>query len=432
MRKQKSLQRELNRWIVITALIFVLLGGLIAGGVAFYQARELQDHTLLEIARLIKAGKVNESKAIHHDIKKDTVIINELGEKQHVPIIPVTTADGFHTMELDDSTWRVFVTTQPGSKRRFSVAQQTKLRDKIAMASSLSVFLPIALLIIIMLLIIRQIIQRQFRSLSKLTKDLDQQDGMSLQHLPNKDIPIEVAPFVDSINGLLSRVNQAIKKQQRFIADAAHELRTPITALSLQVENLDKASTADAYKKRHNQLKLGLDRLRSLVVQLLDLARLQSEDEVSLETVSLNQIVQESIENLYPLAEKANIDLGVIKQEENIVVEDLQGRLHQLISNAISNAIHYTPQHGKIDISLYSEDGMATFVVEDTGIGIPEEELKLVKQPFYRVLESSQPGTGLGLAISHEIAQKLGGKIQLSNIKQGGLRFTYIQRLKKA
>ena len=430
MSQQKSLQRELNRWIVLTALIFVLIGGLIAGGVAFYQARELQDNTLLEIASLIHAGKVNESKMLHHDIRKDTIIINDLGGEQHTPVIPSNTPDGLHTMELNDSTWRVLVITLPDTQRRFSVAQQTKLRDKIAMAGSLNVFLPIALLIVIMLIIINLIIRRQFRSLSCLTEELDQQDGMNLQHLPSKDIPVEVAPFVDSINALLSRVNQAIIKQQRFIADAAHELRTPITALSLQVENLDKATTPRTYDKRQDQLKQGLKRLRNLVSQLLDLARLQSESEIALEPVSLNKIVQESIEDLFPLAEKSNIDLGVIKQDENIIVEDLQGRLKQLIYNAISNAIHYTPEGGKIDISLYIKNRIATFLVDDTGIGIPEKEIKLVKQPFYRIQESSQPGTGLGLAISHEIAQKLDGKITLSNRKEGGLRFIYTQKVK--
>ena len=246
MMRQRSLKRELNQWIIVTALVFVLLAGAIAGFVSFKQARELQDRTLHEIATLIRAGKVNESRVIHHDIKTDTVIINELGKKQHVPIVPEETPDGLHTMELDGSTWRVLIITQPASKRRFSVAQQTRLRDDIAMSSSLSVLLPILLLVAAMIIVIQLIINRQFKSLSRLVSRIDKQDGMNIQSIPKDKIFIEVLPFVESINALLERVARSMRKQQRFIADAAHELRTPVTALSLQVENLKKAhSDAD-------------------------------------------------------------------------------------------------------------------------------------------------------------------------------------------
>jgi len=429
--KQKSLKRELNRWIIFTALAFVLVGGAIAGRVAFNQARELQDHTLLEIAKLIKAGKLKESRLLHHDIDKETIIINELGKKQHIPIIPTDFVDGFHTQKLDGSFWRIFIITQPYTQRRFSVAQQTRLRDDIAMSSSLAVLLPLILLVGIMSLIIHFIIKRQFNSLSQLAKVIDHQDGTNPQDLKDRDIPIEIAPFVNSINSLLSRVRQSMQKQQRFIADAAHELRTPITALSLQLENLDKAQDKSDRAERQEKLKYSLTRLSKLVSQLLNLARLQSEESQASDVFSLNTIVQETIAALFPLAEEANIDLGMIRQEDNMHVLDYQGRIDQLIYNAIDNAIHYSPQGGKIDVSLYKEKGKSVFLVEDTGIGIPEEELERVMQPFHRVNESNQPGNGLGLAISSEIAQHLGGVITLKNRSTGGLIYRYEQLLAK-
>ena len=119
----------------------------------------------------------------------------------------------------------------------------------------------------------------------------------------------------------------------------------------------------------------------------------------------------------------------MVRQEENIVVCDQHGRLSQLVRNAIDNAIHYTPQGGKVDISLFTKSGKAVFMVEDTGIGIPEADLQQVMQPFYRVLQSAKPGNGLGLAICHEIAQLLGGVIILTNREQGGLQFRYEQPL---
>jgi len=426
--KQKSLKRELNHWITFTALAFVLIGGAIAGRVAFNQARELQDHTLLEIAKLIKAGKLKESRLLHHDIDIETIIINELGEKQHVPVIPLDISDGFHTKEFDGNNWRVFITTQPDTQRRFSVAQQTRLRDDIAMSSSLAVLLPLVLLVGLMSLIIHFIIKRQFNSLSQLAQAIDNQDGTNPQTLRNRDIPVEITPFVNSINSLLSRVRQSMQKQQRFIADAAHELRTPITALSLQLENLDQAQSQSDRAKHQQQLQFSLTRLGRLVSQLLDLARLQNEEIQAREVILLNKIVQETIAALYPLAEAANIDLGMIRQENNIYVYDYQGRIGQLIYNAIDNAIHYSPKGGTVDISLFTQNGNAIFLVEDTGIGIPEDELEQVMQPFHRINESNQPGNGLGLAISHEIAQHLGGTITLKNRPSGGLVYQYKQK----
>ena len=427
MIKQKSLQRELRRWIILTAFAFVLLGAIIAGGVAFYQARELQDHTLKEIASLVGAGKINDSAMLYHDIETSTVIINELGEKQHIPIIPLDSKDGLQTMRLDGGNWRVLIITQPTSKRRFSIAQQTELRDKIAMSSSLSVFLPIILLVVMMLLMIHMIIGKQFRSLGFLSKEIDQQDGAHLKKIPENEIPIEIAPFVHSINSLLARVHKTLQKQQRFIADAAHELRTPIAALSLQAGNLAQAKTANAREERQQNLQQGLNRLRTLVNQLLDLARLQSEEDPLTRKISFNKVVRNAVADLHPLAEARYIDLGMIQQEENIVVNDKQGRLSQLVYNAIDNAIHYTPSGGKVDISLFTQEDKAVFKVEDNGIGIPENELGQVMQPFYRVQGSQHQGNGLGLAISHEIAQLLEGEICLENKEKGGLCFSYRQ-----
>ena len=291
-------------------------------------------------------------------------------------------------------------------------------------------FLPIALLASLMLFIINRILRRQFRSLGKLTKLMDRQDGVNLEKLSENNIPIEISPFVHSINTLLERIERTINKQQRFIADAAHELRTPLTALSLQVETLSQANETNLGQESLKQLQKSLERLRRLVTQLLDLARLQNEGEYVVQKVSFNQIVEDAMADLYLMAEASDIDLGMVRHDENINVDDQQGRLSQLVYNAIDNAIHYSSPGGKVDISLYLEKNKAVFLVEDNGIGIPEVELEQVMQAFYRVNESNKPGNGLGLSISHEISKLLGGEIHLENRTSGGLRFRYMQLAK--
>jgi two-component system, OmpR family, sensor kinase len=142
--------------------------------------------------------------------------------------------------------------------------------------------------------------------------------------------------------------------------------------------------------------------------------------------VSLNQVVQHVIADLYPLAEAKNIDLGVSRQEKLMVLDKGAGLSH-LVRNAIDNAIRYTPVGGTVNVSLSSEGVYAVFCVEDTGKGIPEQELQHIFEPFYRAHDNIQPGNGLGLTISLEVARKLGGHITLLNRSEGGVEFRYRQ-----
>lgn len=451
MIRQKSLQRELYRWIIISALILVVLSSAIAGILAFKQAKELQDSTLKEISLLVRNGqldfsnyndfeddhdrkdrrKKNRKRFKKHDDDDDetSIIIHEIGRGKHLPGISPNIRDGLQTIRLKGEEWRVLTITQFDNNRRFSITQPTELRDQIAVSSAISALLPILFLVTIMLIAINIIIRRQFKSLNLLAKNIDQQDGTQLKRLSEKNIPLEIIPFIGSINSLISRVQQVMRKQQRFIADAAHELRTPITALSLQSENLKESKSASDRESREQQLQSGFDRLGKLVAQLLDLARLQSSVDVKNQTISFNDVVKNTIADLYPLAEASELDLGMLRQDNDILVTDQSGRLGQLVNNAIGNAINYTPANGKVDISLFKENGKAVFLVEDNGIGIPEDELQQVMEPFHRVLESGKPGNGLGLAICHEIAERLNGEISLSNRKGGGLCFRYEQKL---
>jgi len=429
---RRSLQRDLNRWITWTALVFALVAGLTASGIMFYEAREHQDEILLEIAHLVNTGQLNENTPHqrHDDGEEDEAILIrrlDTDSPPAMPRLPKNLSDGLQTITLENEQWRVF-TIHLASGKRYAIAQRTEHRDEIALASSLNVFLPIILLVLVMLLIIHFIIRNRLSPLKSLSARLDRQDVTGLKPLPETDVPEEIAPFVSSINVLLERIQQAMQKQYRFIADAAHELRTPVTALSILAENTEKANSDTDRRERQQLLGQGLDRLRVLVGQLLDLARLQSDHESPSEVVSLNQVVQNAIADLYPLAEAGRVDLGVTRQDA-ISVLDQEGRLGQLVRNAIENAIRYTPAGGKVDVRLLNEAGEAIFCVEDTGPGIPENELAEVMEPFYRSQGNPQPGNGLGLAIVREIAQRLGGCITLSNRPEGGLSFKYTQHI---
>ena len=425
-----SIQHQLNRWIIMTSSAFMVFGGLLSASIVFKEATDIQDSLLREIASLVRQGNLGDNSASRNNNKGEelSILIQpvDAANSKYGLHLPENLVDGLQTLTLDGESWRVLVIKQTFTGEKYLIAQQTELRNDLALASGLNVFLPMLGLVIFMLVIIRWMIRHLFKPVDQLVNQLLQQNELKPEPLTQQKLPTEIAPFVAAINDLLNRIRTTLHKQQRFISDAAHELRTPVTALSLMAENLQKATTETVRRQRQQQLKESLERLRWLLNQLLDMARLQSDAQNPMTPVSLKQIIQQTIADLYPLAEKSAVDLGVTRLQD-ITVQDQDDRLQQLVRNAIDNAILYTPAGGQINISLYLENDQAVFCVEDSGQGIPQQALGQVFEPFYRCPQNSQPGNGLGLAISQEIAQRLQGQIKLQNLAEGGLRFSYRQ-----
>ena len=427
----QSLQRNLNRRIIAATTLFALLASAVSGWVAFNEAREWQDNLLQQVAALVESGSSADGLLDRDSDPEETLVLQRLGDRSpHSLPLPGDLDDGLYTLHFNGVGWRVLVYTGHRSKvrpgGRFAVSQQTQARDEVAWNNSLHTLLPVVLLAPLLLMVVGYAVRQSVKPVSDLAEAVDRRGESSLAPLPDKPVPREIAPFVASINRLLERLRRAIEQQHRFVADAAHELRTPIAGLSLLAENLAAASTLEASRQQLVPLQEGLSRMQMLVAQLLDLARLQGEREATNERVDLQQIVQNIIAELYPLAERKSIDLGMPRSEP-LAVMDVSGNLRILIRNGVENAIRYTPDGGRVDVSLFGEQTNAVILIEDTGCGIPAQELSQVFEPFYRVGVNSEPGNGLGLAISQEIACQLGGCITLHNRPDGGLQFRYTQ-----
>jgi two-component system, OmpR family, sensor kinase len=424
-----SLQRSLNRRILSATALFALLASAVSGLVAFSEARELQDNLLHQVASLVDSHPAGRDMLDQGGDPEDTLVLQRLGEQSlHSLPIPTDLQDGLHTLELRGVGWRVLIYTGRTDGTRLAVSQQTEARDEVAWNNSLHTLLPVLLLAPILIVVVSLAVKQSVKPVSDLADLVDRRDESSLEMLPVTPVPKEISPFIASINRLLERLQAAINQQRRFVADAAHELRTPMTGLSLLAENLSSVSTVEEMQQRLVPLQEGLSRMQVLVSQLLDLARLQSESRNEPVTVDLQHIVKGVIAELYPLAEKKSIDIGM-PINESLQVMDLSGNLRVLVHNAVDNAIRYTPEDGKVDVSLFAENGEAVLLVEDTGSGIPEDVLAQVFEPFYRVGVNPEPGNGLGLAISQEIAGRLHGSITLNNRTGGGLCLRYSQPL---
>jgi two-component system OmpR family sensor kinase len=201
--------------------------------------------------------------------------------------------------------------------------------------------------------------------------------------------------------------------QRRFVADAVHELRSPLTAMSLQAERLADTQMPEQARQRLATLQRGIERSRNLLDQLLTLAKAQSTSGVPLSPISIQGIYRRVLEDLLPLAEAKHIDIGVEgTQDAQVLVSELD--LVAVVKNLVDNAIRYTPKGGKVDLSVSVQGGCARLQIMDSGPGIAVDERQRVFDAFYRTLGSDQVGSGLGLSIVKTIADRIGAEIKLS------------------
>lgn len=218
-----------------------------------------------------------------------------------------------------------------------------------------------------------------------------------------------------------------IGQQRRFIADAAHELRSPLTALSLQTQNLLHAGSLDAVRERVVPLQDSIERARHLTEQLLSLARTQA-SVVEASAIDVSLMARELIAERLPLAGAKGIDLG-LEETALLCMRGSWEALRLIVSNALENALKYTPEGGEVTLRLLSGESGDVVEVVDNGPGIPIPERERVLDAFYRMSGADGKGSGLGLAIAREAATRLGGVVSLHERHDGtGLVFRYRQR----
>jgi two-component system OmpR family sensor kinase len=430
-----SLQQRLSR----TLSLSIVLAGLVAAAtsfiVAYVEAEDLQDNTLREVAVLTLAGILDTKAAAAQRANTTQGSVDDLLSRFLVlrlpqdvgPIwLPADLPPGFHTLSTGSERMRVFMREMPGGER-VVVAQATDLRDEIALDSALFTLVPLLLVLPVLILLTTGIIRGELARVRQLADTLDRQSPERPQPLSETKVPDEVGAFVHAINRLFARINHLMGEQRRFIADAAHELRSPLTALSIQAENLEKAPTVQAMRERIVPLRAGIERARRLSEQLLSFARTQVGTRDAAE-VDVSRLARELLAEYVPYAEQRDIDMG-LEATAGVVVSASPETLRLVLKNALDNAVNYTGEQGQITIRLAVEGEDAVIEVVDTGPGIPPEERARVFEPFYRMEGATGVGSGLGLAIAQDAATRLGGTVSLHDRPFGpGLVFRYRQR----
>jgi two-component system, OmpR family, sensor kinase len=424
-RLNESIQFKLSFILSLVILVVAVAAGVFSFMSAFDEALGLQDDVLRQVAqlmvrqRLSPASPATDARLADSD-EESRVIVHRLGEGNPSPAgadaggplpLPPTLTDGLHTLEAGGETFRVMIKTTAAGER-IAVAQESGLRNEIVRDGALRTVMPFLILVPVLLLIVAGMVRKMFRPIATLSMEIDKRAEQELHPIEESHLPTEVLPFVVAINRLLARVAQSMDSQRRFVADAAHELRSPLTALSLQAERLAQAEMSGPARERLGVLRQGIERGRNLLDQLLTLARAQSSSELPKSPVSIQGIYRRVLEDLMPLAEAKHIDIGIEG------AEDAQAWVNELdmitvVKNLVDNAIRYTPQGGRVDLSVGTTEGRVVLRIQDAGPGIPLAERDRVFAPFYRALGSEQVGSGLGLSIVQTIVDHIGAEIRL-------------------
>lgn len=440
-----GLQRRLNESVQfklsVALALAILIVALIAGGFSFWsaldEAHELQDDMLRQVAALMDHQRLSPDFLSNEKIAKgideeSRVIVQRLGDGNQasiavdeggaLPLAP-TLPEGLQTLNAGGEMFRVLVKTTSRGER-IAVAQEVGFRNEIARGSAFRTVMPFLVLVPVLLLVVANLVRQMFRPIAGLSSDIDQRGERDLHPVDEKHLPTEVRPFVVAINRMLARVSQSMEAQRRFVADAAHELRSPLTALSLQAERLAEAEMSATARERLKTLRQGIERSRNLLGQLLSMAKAQSSMEPLRSPVSVQAIYRRVLEDLMPLAEAKQIDIGVEGvQDAQVWASEVD--MIAMVRNLVDNAIRFTPAGGRVNLSVNLEDQRAALCVEDTGPGIPLSERERVFSPFYRTLGNDQIGSGLGLAIVKAVTDRIGAEVQLSfsdQVNQSGLK----------
>ena len=334
--------------------------------------------------------------------------------------VPLQATDGFNDLKIGSQRWRVY--TMHATGRTVQSIQNLEFRAMVINKQAFQTGLPIALLMPISAWILWFGACRAMGKLDKLARAVSAQDENTIAELPMKGIPSEISPFVIAVNRLLTRLRDAFASQRRFVQDAAHELRTPITAMTLQLENL-KACPMDAETAAQvSQFEAGLKRTKRLIEQLLRLARQEAPQKAdAASNVDLATFLQELISDLMPCADHRDIDVG-FSVDINATIRANPHELRSLLHNLLDNALRYTPEHGVVDVRLFADGGKVIVEIVDSGPGIPPDLLPRVFDRFFRIEGSDTEGSGLGLAIAKHAAERNRIDLRLDNrIERSGL-----------
>jgi two-component system OmpR family sensor kinase/two-component system sensor histidine kinase QseC len=423
--------------LLVSLLSVVVLSAAIGAGITYFNAlresESLFDYQLRQMALSLRdQGFIppDEAAALANDDLDFVVQIwtadgTRLYASHPGQALPPRAVLGFADVQLGEGTWRIFSTAT--RDRVIQVAQPLAIRRQLAAQAALRTVVPILALTPILAVAIGWSVGVSLRPVRRLVVEVKRRDADALEPVAQSGLPSEVSPLVESINALLGRLRNALDAQRAFVSDAAHELRSPLTALKLQLQLLQRSSDTPSRAEAIEALSSGIERATRLVSQLLTLARAEpGGPQQPLAPTDLAEVARQAIADVLPLADAKSVRLGLDAQE-NCIVEGDAPALRILVRNLADNAVRYTPAGGRVELTVAADGDHVTLAVDDSGPGIPASERERVFARFYRgsgdgEAGRDETGSGLGLAIVRSIAQRHAASLHMMDSPLGGLR----------
>ncbi|TAZ44113.1 histidine kinase [Rhizobium leguminosarum] len=427
MKRAVSIRRTAFLWLA--SLMATI--GVFAATTSYFlvqnEASDFLDNQLRQIALYVgdarSSPETGADNGAPHDPEDDFVIqvwdaAGRTLRQSHPAVgIPRQSATGFANVSTGSDNWRVYTLAAPD--RTFQVSQDMSVRQELAASAALQAALPIIVLIPLSLLTLSWIIDRIMARLNRLAVAVASRDTTADSPVPTDDVPAEVIPFVSSINLLLARLRALLERQRRFISDAAHELRTPLSALQIQIDNLRHDDRAGRFSHRLTELEAGIGRATNLVSKLLRLARYDAHETAPApQPIDLVHLALDTVARLTPLAENWGIDLGITRRDKAFTIGALAD-FEIILGNLVENAVRYTPPSGTVDVAVVVAGQEARIEIRDTGPGIAEEDMPRVFERFFRARPQYSEGSGLGLAIAKAAAERQGVRLTLAMREDG-------------
>ena len=306
------------------------------------------------------------------------------------------------------------------------VAETLEKRSRLAHEIIKGVILPQFVILPLAVVLVWFALSRGIKPLSRLQRRIRRRESSDLSAIDERDVPDEVVPLVRSINDLLTRLDQSMRTQKQFLADAAHQLKTPLAGLRMQAELAGReidagASDAGSLKNSLQQIARSSQRAAHMVNQLLAMARAEDREQaLRKQPLNLAEIVMDTVRDFVPKAMEKRIDLGYEGPESKDGGVQLHGQpvlVREMVRNLVDNALQYTPGGGTVTARVVADPfgQVVVLQVEDNGPGIAEAEREQVFQPFYRPADTVIEGSGLGLAIVREVAEQHGAEITVAD-----------------
>jgi two-component system OmpR family sensor kinase/two-component system sensor histidine kinase QseC len=334
--------------------------------------------------------------------------------------LPRAAVLGFADVESDGRRWRVFSTLARG--RVIQVAQPLAVRHRLAADAAWRSVLPLAVAAPLLALAVWWLVGVSLAPLREVVAAVRARDADSMAPLPLAGLPAELAPLGAALNSMLVRLRGSFAAQRAFVADAAHELRSPLTALKLQLELVRTAADETARAQALRELGAGTERMQRLVEQLLALARAEPGGaEAALAETDVAEAVRQATADTVPLAASQGVELELEAPQPQPARADAAA-LRILARNLIDNAVRYGGRGGRVQVRVGGDEASVIVRVDDSGPGIPPPERERVFDRFYRRAGGETTGSGLGLAIVRAIAGRHGAEVRLDDSPLGGLR----------